>query len=116
MTKFNTKIVQRFVNGHEFYELLLPNGRCVASGSISHCWDERERWEEVLKNVSCMCRECKHWIFSTTLGSPDAPEWHCRHGFKPSNDCQDLAEYNVKCKRDYYRHHPEELQLELKFQ
>ena len=49
MTKFKTKIVQRFVNGHEYHELLLPDGRCVASGSLSHCWDEREQWEEVLK-------------------------------------------------------------------
>ena len=52
MTKFKTKIVQRFVNGHEFHELLLPDGRCVASGSLSHCWDEREQWEEVL-NMEC---------------------------------------------------------------
>ena len=36
MTKFKTKIVQRFVNGYEFYELLLPNGQSVASGSLSH--------------------------------------------------------------------------------
>ena len=117
MTKFKTKIVQRFMNGHEFYELLLPNGLCVASGSLSHCWDERERWEEVLKmDAPHRCRECKHWEFSTTLGSPDVPEWHCRHGFKPSADCQDEAEYNEKCQRDYYRRHPEELQLELKFE
>ena len=73
MTKFKTKIVQRFVNGHEFHELLLPDGQCVASGSLSHCWDERERWEEVLKM--------------------DAPH---------------------RC-RDYYRRHPEELQLKLHF-
>ena len=52
MTKFKTKIVQRFVNGHEFHELLLPDGQRVASGSLSHCWDEREQWERVL-NMEC---------------------------------------------------------------
>lgn len=117
MTKFKTKIVQRFVNGYEFHELLLPNGRSVASGSLSHCWNERERWEKKLEvRAARRCRECKHFELSTTFGSPDIPEWHCRHGFTPSEDCQDMAEYNAKCQRDYYRRHPEELQLELKFQ
>ena len=78
MTKFKTKIVQRFMNGHEFYELLLPDGRHVASGSMDHCWDERERWEEVLR-------------------------------------FQDMAAYNREHARNYYREHPEELQLKLKF-
>ena len=115
-SKFKTKIVQRFVNGYEFYELLLPDGRSVASGSRSHCWDERERWEKKLEvRAARKCRECKHWIFSTTIGSLKVPEWHCRHGFTPSSDCQDEAEYSVKCQRDYYRRHPEALQLELKF-
>ena len=77
MTKFKTKIVQRSEVGHDYHELLLPNGECVASGSLTHCWDERERWEEVLK--------------------------------------MDMAEYNEKCQRDYYRRHPEALQLTLKF-
>jgi hypothetical protein len=54
-------------------------------------------------------------MLSTTLGSPDIPEWHCRYGFTPSGDCQDMAEYNAKCQRDYYRRHPEELQLQLHF-
>ena len=49
MTQFKTKIVQRFKDGFEFFELLLPDGRRVASGSLSHCWDEREQWEESLK-------------------------------------------------------------------
>lgn len=49
-SKFKTKIVQRFVNGYEFHELLLPNGQRVASGSLEHCWDEREKWERVLKS------------------------------------------------------------------
>jgi hypothetical protein len=73
-SKFKTKIVQRFVNGYEFYELLLPDGRSVASGSRSHCWDERERWEKKLEVRAAR-----------------------------------------KCQRDYYRRHPEALQLELKF-
>ena len=47
-SKFKTKIVQKFKNGFEFFELLLPDGRCVASGSLEHCWDEREQWERVL--------------------------------------------------------------------
>ena len=116
MTKFKTKIVQRFVGGHEFYELLLPNGHHVASGSLSHCWDERERWEEKLKvRAARKCRECKQWIFSTTIGSPDTPEWHCRHGFMPSEDCQDMAADNDKCRQEYYRKHPEELQLTFDF-
>lgn len=74
MSKFKTKIVQRFVNGYEFHELLLPDGRRVASGSLSHCWNERERWEEKLEIRAAS-----------------------------------------KCKRQYYRKHPKELQLELNF-
>ena len=116
MTQFKTKIVQRFKDGFEFFELLLPDGRRVASGSLSHCWDERERWEDKLEvRAARRCRECKHFELSTTLGSPDTPEWHCRHGFTPSADCQDMAEYNQECQRDYYRRHPEELQLQLNF-
>ena len=117
MTKFKTKIVQRFVGAYEFYELLLPNGKAVASGSLSHCWDERERWEKKLEvRAASKCKQCKCWEFTKTIGSPDVPEWHCRYGFTPSAGCQDMAEYNAKCKRDYYRRHPEELQLELKFE
>ena len=116
-SKFKTKIVQRFVNGYEFHELLLPNGQRVAFGSLSHCWDERERWEQKLRvRAARRCRECEHFELSKTLGSPDVPEWHCRFGFTPSDDCQDMAEYNMKQRREYYRRHPEELQLELKFQ
>lgn len=48
-SKFKTRIVQRFKDGFEFFELLLPDGQCVASGSLEHCWDEREHWEDVLK-------------------------------------------------------------------
>jgi hypothetical protein len=105
------------VNGYEFHELLLPDGRRVASGSLSHCWNERERWEDALDvRVKSKCKQCKRWIFSTTIGSPDTPEWHCRHGFTPSDDCQKMADYNDDCQRQYYRKHPEELQLELDFQ
>lgn len=114
MTEFKTKIVQRFKNGFEFFELLLPDGRAVASGSLSHCWNEREQWEKFLK-IPSKCQLCKHFIFSTTIGSPDALEWHCRQGFTPSADCQTMAEYNDECKRKYYREHPEELQLQFDF-
>lgn len=46
-SKFKTKIVQRFKDSFEFYELFLPDGRCVASGSLDHCWNERERYESL---------------------------------------------------------------------
>lgn len=116
MTKFKTKIVQRFVNGYEFYELLLPNGQSVASGSLSHCWDERERWERALEvRGQKKCKGCKCWVYSETLGSPDVPEWHCCHGFTPSSDCQEMARYNEECTREYYRKHPDRLQLRLNF-
>ena len=116
MTKFKTKIVQRCVGGYEFYELLLPNGKSVASGSLSHCWNERERWEQKLEvRAARQCRECKHWELSSTIGSPDVTIWHCRHGFTPSEDCQEMAGYNEECKRKYYLEHPEELQLKLNF-
>lgn len=104
------------MNGFEFFELLLPDGRKVASGSLSFCWDERERWERVIEmSDPKRCKQCKQWIFSRTLGSPDTTEWHCRHGFTPTPDCQKMADYNDECKRKYYREHPEELQLQLNF-
>jgi len=116
MTKFKTKIVQRFVNGHEFYELLLPNGKSVTSGSLSHCWDERKRWERALEiRGQWKCKRCKCWVYTETLGSPDVPEWHCRHGFTPSSDCQEMARYNEECTREYYRKHPDELQMIFNF-
>ena len=60
MSKFKTKIVQRIINGYEFHELLLPDGRRVASGSLSHCWNERERWEEKLEiRAASKCKRCK---------------------------------------------------------
>ncbi len=61
------------------------------------------------------CQQCKHWELSRTIGSPDVPEWHCRHGFTPTKDCKVMAEYNTECIRKYYRQHPEELQLKLNF-
>lgn len=61
------------------------------------------------------CKECKHWEFTRTLGSPDHSEWHCRFGFRPNKFCLELAEDNVRCIRDYYRKHPEEQQLKFKF-
>ena len=54
-------------------------------------------------------------MYSTTLGSKDVEVWHCRFGFSPSRDCQWLGDYNVKCTREYYKKHPEDLQLKLPF-
>lgn len=54
MEKFKTKIVQKFSNGFEYYVLLLSDGRCVASGSLQHCCNERDRWER----ISC-CKPVK---------------------------------------------------------
>jgi len=61
------------------------------------------------------CLKCKHWELTRTVGSPNQAVWHCRFGFSPSDDCQDMAEYDLKCIRDYYREHPEYLQLKLNF-
>lgn len=61
------------------------------------------------------CKKCKHWEFTTTIGSIHKPIWHCRFGFSPSEDCQDMAEYDIQCIRNYYREHPEYLQLQLNF-
>lgn len=115
---FRTKIVQRFVNGIEFHELLLPNGKRVATGSLSHCWSERERWEKKLdiqSKAPRKCQRCKHWELTRTLGSMDAPVWHCRDGFSPSDSCQEAADRNRECTRKYYNEHPDELQLTLHF-
>lgn len=58
---------------------------------------------------------CKEWVFTKTLGSPDTPVWHCRQGFEPSKDCQQMAEYNNDIRRKYYREHPEALQFKIHF-
>jgi hypothetical protein len=43
-------------------------------------------------------------------------EWHCRDGFSPHDpDCQQEAERNLRIRREYYRKHPEELQMTLRF-
>lgn len=46
-SKFKTKIRQQ--GDSDIYDLLLPDGRRVACGSLSHCWNERDRWEEALR-------------------------------------------------------------------
>ena len=113
---FKTKIVQRFEYGREFYELLLPNGNVVFSGSLEGCWDAREEWEmKIDTKAPKKCQLCKCWMYSVTLGSPDVPVWHCRYGFTPSHGCQDMAEYNLEGARKMYREHPEWLQLKLNF-
>lgn len=61
------------------------------------------------------CNYCKFWKFSRTLGSLDVPVWHCRFGFSPSEDCLASAYYNVKCINDYFKKHPNELQLSFNF-
>ena len=110
ITNFLTKIV---CHDNGICELFLPNGDCVARGSSSHCWDEREHWEEVLrmeppKKGPKKCMKCERYILSTTLGSMEAPIWHCQYGFTPSTSCQDMAEYNDQCKK---RQAPRQLEL-----
>lgn len=70
-------------------------------------------WHEERK--ARQCKACKHWVFTETIGSKDKPVWHCRHGFTPSKDCREMADYNDKCKAAYYRKHPEDLQLSFNF-
>ena len=70
----------------EFYQLwrmvMVPSGR------VSN---------EAKTNVDKRCTKCDCWVFTETLGSPDKPEWHCKHGFKPSASCQEQAAYNEEC-------------------
>lgn len=61
------------------------------------------------------CKDCPFWEYTKTLGSPDVPEWHCRDGFSPSEDCRDLAEDNRLKTIEYYRKYPHERQLEIRF-
>lgn len=62
-----------------------------------------------------MCTGCKYFEFSETIGSPHEKVWHCRDGFTPSKDCKDMAAYNDKCRKAYYRKYPNELQLKIRF-
>lgn len=48
MWPFKTKIKVTDDGTHYLY---LPSGECVASGSMSHVWDEREKWEDVLSSA-----------------------------------------------------------------
>lgn len=77
-------------------------------------WDERMKIERKLQEPK-QCQQCSTFEYSRTLGSPDADVWHCRYGFSPSKSCHDLAEYNKRISRKYYREHPEELQMRLNF-
>lgn len=49
------------------------------------------------QKIKKKCTNCSCFVFTTTLGSPEKPEWHCEHGFLPSEDCQELAAYNEEC-------------------
>ena len=57
--------------------------------------DEAEAPKE--QKTKKKCENCSCFVFTTTLGSPEKPEWHCKHGFLPSNDCQEQAAYNDEC-------------------
>lgn len=61
------------------------------------------------------CFRCKFWVFSQTLSSMPDKEWHCKDGFTPSPDCIEMAEYNRRVTREFYKNHPEYLQLCLNF-
>lgn len=100
--------------------LLISNN--LAYGSLNHCMHLVRMCQvqvSVVDHVSMAkkpkCKECPHWEYTKTIGSPDVPEWHCRFGFSPSDSCQEMAEYNIKCKREWYKKHPEELQLKIRF-
>ena len=45
-----------------------------------------------------ICKDCKYYVYTDTLGSEGKKVWHCRHGFTPFSrewgTCQDNAEYN----------------------
>lgn len=96
--------------------IIEKTGKIVLSSSDgSKIWAERTKTEELLRCPK-KCQKCKYHRYSKTLGSPDSEVWHCRDGFKPTDsDCQGSAEYNDNAKREYYRKHPEELQLQFKF-
>lgn len=77
---------------------------------------EKERDKnDFLKERKEMCKGCKYFEFSETIGSPNEKVWHCRDGFTPSKDCKDMAAYNDKCRKAYYREYPNELQLKIRF-
>lgn len=113
ITHFLTKII---CHDNGICELLLPNGDCVARGSSSHCWNERDHWEEVLKMEQQTppkkgpkrCMKCERYILSTTLGSMEVPIWHCQYGLTPSTSCQEEGECIDRCKK---RQAPKQLEL-----
>jgi hypothetical protein len=105
--KFKTKIFIHDDAG-KFCDLILPNGNVVASGMHEYIWDIRDDWEEALERKDFIkapkkCRECKNYIFSKTLGSPETNVWHCRDGFTPSADnfCKKLAASNAIDRKHY---------------
>lgn len=114
MDKWLTKI---YCHDNGMKDLIIEKtGEVVLSSSDgSKIWAERTKIEELLR-CPAKCQKCKYHIYSKTLGSPDCEEWHCRQGFKPTDsDCQTAADRNDAIKREYYKNHPEELQLKLNF-
>lgn len=47
VTYTNFKTTLKIISD-DYAELFLPDGTRVASGSRSHCWNERDHWESVL--------------------------------------------------------------------
>jgi hypothetical protein len=114
MAKWLTKI---YNHSNGMMDLIIEKtGKVVLSSSDGYkIWDERTKIEELLR-CPAKCQKCEYHIYSKTLGSPDCEEWHCRQGFNPTDrDCQAEADRNDAIKREYYKNHPEELQLKLNF-
>lgn len=65
------------------------------------------------------CRDCKYYVFTKTLGSPDTPVWHCRDGFSPRQDqpkkgiedCRKMAMHNDWATALYQQEHAQQLTL-----
>ena len=96
---------------------LAQTGECVYRGKHGrHVFSMRDDTENALEAGKQIpprkgpksCMNCWRYIMTTTLGSMDAPVWHCRHGFAPSADCQNMAEYNENIVR---KEPPRQLEL-----
>ena len=112
-TNFLTKI---FIHNDGTHDLIIEKtGEVVLSSRNSEwIWNERTKLEEKLREPK-KCQQCRFFEYSRTIGSPNVDVWHCRYGFSPNKSCHDLAEYNKRIKEKYYREHPEELQMDLRF-
>ena len=112
-TKWLTKL---FIHDDGMQDLIIEKtGEVVMSSrNGERIWDERMKLERKLREPK-QCQQCDTFMYSETLGSPDADVWHCRYGFSPSKDCQEMAEYNRRCTHELYREFPEMQQLTLNF-